>query len=117
MIRILASAAIVSAGLAGLAVPSQAQAQFFITGSQLAKACASHATRDESACDGYIAGALDVVQATPDLKAQICPPAKVKLSTLREAVGNYGQRKPDDAKGSGIALIQAMLKANYPCQK
>jgi hypothetical protein len=95
--------------------PGAAHAQAFITGSQLAHACASHAPRDESACDGYIAGALDTVVTTPALKATLCPPPHVKLSALREALGHYGEQKPDDAKGSGLALIQAMLKANYPC--
>jgi hypothetical protein len=45
----------------------------------------------------------------------MCLPAHTKLGALRDALGRYGEQKPDDAKGSGVALIQAMLKANYPC--
>ncbi len=103
-----------SLGLA-MASPGRAHSETFITGSQLAHACVSHAPRDESACDGYIAGALDTVVTTPSLKAAMCLPAHTKLGALRDALGRYGEQKPDDAKGSGVALIQAMLKANYPC--
>ena len=97
--------------------PSAARAESFVTGSQLASACASHVTADERSCSGYIAGALDEVVETPDSKAGICPPAKTKLGVLREAVAKFGKEQPDAAKGSGVALVHAMLKANYPCGK
>ena len=100
----------------GLA-PSPSRAQFFVSGSQLTTACASRAVADERSCSGYIAGALDEVVANAELKAAICPPANIKLGVLREAVAKYGKDKPDDTKGSGIALLHAMLKATYPCGK
>ncbi len=111
--RRLLAAAFVVAALA--AVPGIARAQAFISGAQLARACGSHAPTDENACNGYIAGALDEVAANAELKAAICPPAGTKLSVLRDALGKFGQQRPDDAKGSGIALLHAMIKATYPC--
>ena len=98
-------------------VPRPSHAQSFITGSQLAIACASRAVADERSCSGYIAGALDEVVGSAELKATICPPANTKLGALREAVAKFGKDKPDEAKGSGVALLHAMLKANYPCAK
>ena len=95
--------------------PVAGHAQFFISGAQLATACASHGLADERSCSGYIAGALDEVVANPELKATICPPANTKLGTLREAVARFGKDKPDEAKGSGVAMLHAMLKATYPC--
>jgi hypothetical protein len=34
---------------------------------------------------------------------------------LREALGRYGEQHANDTHGSGVALLHAMLKANYPC--
>ena len=109
----------VAVALTGLAasIPMRAHAQAFIGGTQLARACASHTAADENACNGYIAGALDEVAANPALKAEICPPAGTKLSVLRAALGKFGQQRPEEARGSGIALVHAMIKANYPCTK
>ena len=107
-----------AAGLAGVALaPAPGHAQSFVTGSQLASACASRAVADERSCSGYIAGALDEVVSNAELKAAICPPANIKLGVLREAVARFGKDKPDEAKGSGVALLHAMLKATYPCAK
>ena len=112
MIRYLLSAAAL-AGLAGMTVP--ARAADFISGVQLAHACASRAPVDSGSCDGFIAGALDEVVGNAELRSTICPPAGTKLSVLREALGRYGQQHADDTHGSGVALLHAMLKANYPC--
>lgn len=92
-----------------------ARAADFIDGAQLARACASKAPSDSAACGGYVAGALDEVIGSADLRAKICPPPATKLSVLREALGRYGQQHPDQTKGSGIALLHAMMTADYPC--
>ena len=84
----------------GLA-PVPGRAQFFISGSQLATACASRAVADERSCSGYIAGALDEVVANAELKATVCPPANVKLGALRDAVAKFGKDKPDEGQGLG----------------
>jgi hypothetical protein len=109
----LAAAAFASLGVTAL--PSGAHAQAFISGTQLAKACASHTPADENACNGYIAGSLDEVAVNTDLRATICPPAGTKLSVMRMALAKYGAQNQADTKGSGIALVHAMIKATYPC--
>ncbi len=102
--------------LAGLAaLPSLAHAQAFISGRQLATACASRALNDERSCDGYVAGALDVIAEAPELKGKVCPPDNMKLGAMRELVGRFGQQHPDDARGSGVALVVAAVRANHPC--
>ena len=102
--------------LAGLAaLPSLAHAQAFISGRQLATACASHALNDERSCDGYVAGALDVMAEAPELKGKVCPPENTKLGAMRELVGRFGQQHPDDTRGSGVALVVAAVRANHPC--
>lgn len=107
-------ATIVSVG--GLAAtPLPARAQSFISGAQLARACSSHAPADENACNGYIGGSLDEVAGNAELKTAICPPAGIKLVMLREAMGKFAQQHPDEAKGSGTALVHAMIKTTYPC--
>ena len=105
-----------AAALACLAAPRPSHAQAFISGAQLARTCVSRAVPDENACSGYVAGALDVIAGTPDLRKTICPPNNTKLVVLREAVGRFGQQSPNDTKGTGVDLIIAMLAANYPCQ-
>ena len=113
----LAIAAASCLASAGCLAPVPSRAQFFISGSQLAAACASRAVPDERSCSGYIAGALDEVVSNAELKAAVCPPANAKLGALREALAKFGKDKPDETKGSGVALVQAMLKATYPCGK
>ena len=106
------------AGLAALpsfALPNPAHAQAFISGRQLAGACASRAPNDERSCDGYVAGALDVIAEAPELKGKVCPPDNMKLGAVREMVGRFGQQHPDDARGSGVALVVAAVRANHPC--
>ena len=107
---------VATATLAGLAaLAPQGRAQTFISGAQLAKACSSRAPADENACNGYLAGTLDQVAANAELKATICPPAGTKLMVLREAMAKFARERPDETRGSGIALVQAMIKTNYPC--
>ncbi len=109
------------AGLCGAwlglaAAPDEAHADAFITGSQLAKACTSRAPADEQACDGYIAGVLDDATAAGDPKSGICTlPSGTKLVAVRGALGKFVQQKPEETKGSGLALVRAMMKADYPC--
>jgi hypothetical protein len=110
---LLAAAGLATLGFAAL--PGTAHAQAFISGTQLAKACASRTPADENACNGYIAGSLDEVAANSDLRTTICPPAGTKLSVLRLALAKYGAGNQADTKGSGIALVHAMIKATYPC--
>jgi hypothetical protein len=113
VIRSLLSAAALAAIVVTTA--SAARAADFISGVQLAHACASRAPVDSGSCDGFIAGALDEVVGNAELRSTICPPAGTKLSVLREALGRYGEQHANDTHGSGVALLHAMLKANYPC--
>ncbi len=114
MTRYLLSAAAL-AGLATVASLAPARAADFISGSQLARACNGRSPADSGSCDGYIAGALDEVAGNSELRSTICPPQNTKLSALRESLARYSQQHADDAKGSGVSLVHAMLKANYPC--
>ena len=102
-------------GLLAGAWPSQGHAQDFVSGAQLEQACASRYPTGMRDCDGYIAGVLDTVASAPELRGKLCPPPHTRLGALREAVGNFGQQHPDATHGSGIALLQSMMKANYPC--
>ncbi len=101
------------AGLAAL--PSPSRAQGFVSGAQLTKACNGRTSQDVNSCDGYIAGVLDAIRETPELKDKVCPQSGVRLSALREALGKFGQLHPDDAKGPGSMLVANFIKANYPC--
>jgi hypothetical protein len=106
-----------AAALAAIVVTSAslARAGDFISGGQLAHACASRAPVGSGSCDGFIAGALDEVAGNTELRSTICLPPGTKLSAVREALGRFGQQHADDTRGSGVALLHAMLKANYPC--
>ncbi len=81
----------------------------------LTKACTSRSASESSLCDGYIAGALDTVSAGSEFRGSICVPPATKLAVLREAMAKYAPGHVDEAKGSGVALLAAMIKANYPC--
>ena len=105
----------VVAGLLAVAWACGGHAQEFVSGTQLAQACASRSPTGTRDCDGYIAGVLDAVAAAPELKGKLCPPPHTRLGTLREVVGTFGQSHPDATRGSGIGLLQSAIKANYPC--
>ena len=96
-------------------VAAAAHAGDFASGGMLARACASRSAGENSLCDGYIAGALDVVAGSAELRSRICVPPNTRLSALREAVGRYGQGHVDDTKASGLALLAATMRADYPC--
>lgn len=115
MHRVITAAALITVTIIATSAAGPAWAGDFISGTQLARACASTAAGDKAACDGYIAGALDVVLNTAELKNTVCPPSGVKLSALREAVGRFGQLHTEDTKNGGIPLLHAMMKATYPC--
>ena len=109
MIRVL-----IAAGFVCIALSTAARAQTWVSGSQLAQACASHTPTGERDCDGYIAGVLDTVSHTPALKGTVCPPANTKLGALREALGKFGQQRPGETKGSGVELVENMIKTSSP---
>ena len=102
-------------GLLVIALPRLGHAQEFVTGAQLAQACDSRYPTGMRDCDGYIAGVLDTVASAPELKGKLCLPPHSRLGSLREAVGTYGQQHPEATKGSGVALLQAMMKVMFPC--
>ena len=98
-----------------LATPCLARDGDFASGAMLTKACTSRNVGENSLCDGYIAGALDTVAAGHEFRGSICVPPSTKLSALRESMAHYAPGHVDEAKGSGVALLAAMIKANYPC--
>ena len=97
------------------ALPSRAQAQAFVSGAQLTKACSGRTPADTFSCDGYIAGVLDSIRDQPEFNGKICPPSNTKLGVLREALGKFGQQRPEEAKGPGPGLIVSFIKTTYPC--
>ncbi len=104
------------AWLSVFALSAPSHADPFITGTQLAKACASRNPTDEQACVGYIAGVLDDATAGDDAKSGICTlPRGIKLSAMRTAMAKFAEQKPEETKGSGLSLVKALMKANYPC--
>ncbi len=98
-----------------LCLAGSAHAEAFISGAQLVKACTGKAPADRAACDGFVAGAMDQVQAAPELKGKLCLPGGTKLGVLREGVGRYASSHADAAKGSAVALVDDMVRAEYPC--
>ncbi len=110
MVRVL-----IVLGCLAVGLPRLGRAQEFVTGAQLAQACSSRYPTGMRDCDGYIAGVLDTVASAPELKGKLCPPAHTRLGSLREAVGTFGQQHPEATKGSGVALLQATMKAMFPC--
>ena len=99
----------------GVATPCLARDGDFASGAMLAKACTSRSAGESSLCDGYIAGALDTVAAGTEFRGTICVPPATKLSALREAMAHYAPGHVDQTKTSGVALLAAMIKAQYPC--
>ena len=115
MIRSLAFVAALAAAAGLAAWPQSGRAQAFVSGAQLTKACSGRLPADLFSCDGYIAGTLDYVRETPELKDKVCPPSGTKLAALREALGRYGQQRPSEANGPGVALVVSFIKTTYPC--
>lgn len=102
--------------VAGLsALPLAARAQAFIPGNQIVQVCSSTSRQDDFACNGFIAGALDEVSASPELRGAICVPKGTPLKTLRAALVKFAREHADETKGSGVSLLNAMIKTTYPC--
>ncbi len=114
MIRTALPGAALLAAVAA-AVPCQARDGDFASGQMLARACGSASAGERSLCDGYIAGALDMLATDSDAKAALCVPPNTRLSALRETVGRYAPGHLDDTKGSGVALLSAAVRATTPC--
>ena len=103
------------AGLICLAMPAAGYAQTFIKGTQITQNCNSRSAQDQTACNTYIAGALDQVANSPELKKTVCVPYNTTLEELRHALGRFGVQRPEEAKRSAATLIDTMMRTNYPC--
>ncbi len=87
-----------------------------LTAGDVMRICTSQKPSEETACDTYLAGAIDEIGATPSLKGELCRPNGITLRDLRAALGKYGQNHAGDIRGhGGSSLVNAMLKAEYPC--
>jgi len=100
------------AGLSALPLAARAEGAF-ISGSQILRVCSSQ--KEDPACTGFIGGALDEVTANAALRSEICVPSGTTLKALRTALVKFGREHSDQVKGSGVGLLNAMIKANYPC--
>ncbi len=85
----------------------------FISGTQIVRVCGNQ--KMDAACTGFIGGALDQASASPALRNEICVPSGTKLGALRTALVRYAREHADQVSGSGVGLLNAMVKANYPC--
>ncbi len=105
---------VILAALAALPVAAaHAEGGAFISGSQIVRVCNN--PKADPICTGFIGGALDEVTANPALRSEICVPSGTTLRTLRTALVRYAREHADQASGSGVGLLNAMVKANYPC--
>jgi hypothetical protein len=100
------------AGLSALPLTARAEGAF-ISGEQIMRVCNN--PKGDLVCTGFIGGALDEVAAEAALRTEICVPSGTTLRTLRTALVKYGRDHADLVKGSGVGLLNAMIKANYPC--
>ena len=101
--------------LAACALAGPALARDFLTGPDLMRICTSPKTGEETACNTYIAGALDEVGFNPG-KDGVCKPEGVSLRDLRAALSKWGDAHRDQVKDSASAVLNGMVKANYPCK-
>jgi len=87
-----------------------------LTAGDVMRICTSQKPSEETACDTYLAGAIDEIGATPSLKGELCRPNGITLRELRGALAKYGQSHAGEVRGhGGSSLVNAMLKAEYPC--
>ncbi len=107
--------AITAFAVAVCASPLAAHAQTFISGSELVKACAV-GSREPQSCNAFIAGALDEVTTVQELKGKVCLPSGTKLRTLREDVVSFAAERPETTRGSGVAMLNAMVSSRFPCR-
>ena len=96
--------------------PAIAHAADFLTAGDVMRICTSQKPSEETACNTYIAGALDELGAAQGSKGEVCKPSGVSLRDLRGALAKYGQSHTGEVRGNGgSGLVNAMLKAEYPC--
>jgi Rap1a immunity proteins len=105
------SAIVLAAALSALPLAARAQ-KAFIPANKLVQVCNNPA--QDAICTGFIGGALDEVIASP-ARTEICVPSGTSLKVLRAALVKYAREHADQTKGSGVSLLNAMIKANYPC--
>jgi len=96
--------------------PALARATDFLTAGDVMRICTSQKPSEETACNTYIAGSLDELGAAQGGKEEVCKPSGVSLRDLRGALTKYGQSHAGEFRGhGGSSLVNAMLKAEYPC--
>ena len=99
-----------------VAVPAAVRAEtVFIKGERIASDCRSNSAQAETACNTYIAGALDQVNNSPELQKSVCVPFDTPLIELRRSLGRFAAQHPDEATKSGATLINTMMRTLYPC--
>ncbi len=108
----LASLAALLAGLCVLPMAARAQAAF-IPATRLVQVCSNQ--QQDPICTDFIGGALDEVLASPAMRTQICVPRGTSLRVLRGALVTFARSHSDLVKGSGVGLLNAMIRTNYPC--
>ncbi len=96
--------------------PTASHAADFLTAGDVMRICTSQKPGEETACNTYIAGALDELGAAQGSKGEVCKPSGVSLRDLRGALAKFGQAHAGEVRGhGGSSLVNAMLKAEYPC--
>lgn len=113
-----AAAAIMGLTALVLHAPS-AHAQWVSTGELVDSYCASEDPEQAAFCVGYMAGALHVLMAPPELLPQgmfcIDVENQPKLTALAEQLIRIRKEKPELATTPAYTLIAGILERNFPC--
>ncbi|MGD1933884.1 MAG: hypothetical protein ACFB0Z_05125 [Candidatus Phaeomarinobacter sp.] len=109
-----------AAALAALFIlPQPANAQWVSTKELVDNFCDNPSEEESAFCAGYVAGALHVLMAPPELmpQGQFCIEVdkQPKLSAIAERLSTLRKEQPDLETTPAFTVIAAIIERGFPC--
>jgi len=115
----LPATALAAAFTAFLVMPQPANAQWVSTKELVDNFCDNEAAEESAFCVGYVAGALHVLMAPPELmpQGQFCIEIdkQPKLSAIAERLSTLRKEQPELEATPAFTVIAAIIERGFPC--
>lgn len=102
-----------------LVMPQPANAQWVSTKELVDNFCDNEAAEESAFCAGYVAGALHVLMAPPELmpQGQFCIEVdkQPKLSAIAERLSILRKEQPELEATPAFTVIAAIIERGFPC--
>lgn len=111
--------ALAAAVMAFFLMPQPANAQWVSTKELVDNFCENEAAEESAFCAGYVAGALHVLMAPPELMptGQFCIDVdkQPKLSAIADRLSTLRKEQPELEGTPAFTVIAAIIERGFPC--